>query len=175
LGGFSVSDGGARSRSCGGDDELPGIWGALAGRILFPLRFSRVAVVLGVPPVGDAVWMVSSYLLLFCERVGLWGIPLGAWLVRVAGFSGDGGLLFWSLVVWPAMADLFHSYFVKVTTDERSMVLMRLVVDWALRFAALPMLGVPCRDGRWWINEVVEETNRNLEWGKSTVALGTYL
>jgi len=55
------------------------------------------------------------------------------------------------------------------------MVLMRLVGDWALRFAALPMLGVPCRDGRWWINEVVEETNRNLEWGKSTVALGTYL
>jgi hypothetical protein len=51
------------------------------------------------------------------------------------------------------------------------MVLMRLVGDWALRFAALPMLGVPCRDGRWWINEVVEETNRNLEWGKKHSSL----
>ena len=55
------------------------------------------------------------------------------------------------------------------------MVLMRLVGDWALRFAALPMLGVPCRDGRWWIDEVAEETNRNLELGRSTVALATYL
>ena len=110
-------------------------------------------------------------LLLFCERVGLWGIPMGAWLVLVARVSGDGGLLFRSLVVWPAMADLFHSYFVKVTADGRSRVLMRLVEDWALSFAALPMLGVPCRDGRWRIDKVAKETNRNLVLGKKHSSL----
>ena len=52
---------------------------------------------------------------------------------------------------------------------------MRLVGDWALRFAALPMLGVPCRDGRWWIDEVEEETNKNLELGKKHSSLSDLL
>ena len=51
------------------------------------------------------------------------------------------------------------------------MVLMRLVGDWALRFAALPMLGVPCRDGRWRIDEVAKEMNRNLVLGKKHSSL----
>ena len=99
---------------------------------------------------------VSLYLLVFCERVGAPVTPLGVWLVPVAGFLGGGGLLFRSPVLWPATADFFFlPLSVKVTADTCSSDLIRLAEFWAMSLAALPRLGVPCREGggsglMWW-------------------------
>lgn len=91
---------------------------------------------------------VSVYLLFFCERVGVWSIPEGGLLVRVAGTLSDGGLFFRSLVSWLAMADFFFLfYFAKVTADIHSAELIRLGFR-ALALAAIPKLGVPWRGGR---------------------------
>ena len=92
---------------------------------------------------------VSSFLLFFCERVGNWCIPVGLRLVRVAGFLGGDGLLFRSLVVWPAVVDIvFLFHLVKVTADSRSAESTRLVAYQAVDLAASPRFGVPWRDGR---------------------------
>jgi len=57
------------------------------------------------------------------------------------------------------MVVLFCS--VKMTADGRSTETMRLVEDWVLDLAALPMLGVSWRERRWIGKmEVVENTNR---------------
>jgi len=100
---------------------------------------------------------VSLYLLVFCERVGAPVTPLGVRLVPVAGFLGGGGLFFRSPVLWLAKADFFFlPLSVKVTADTRSSDLIRLAEFWAMSLAALPRLGVSCREGggsglmRWW-------------------------
>ena len=58
---------------------------------------------------------VSVFLLFLCERVGVCSIPMGGWLVWVAGLLGDAGLLFRSLAFWLATAELVFLFcFVKV-------------------------------------------------------------
>ena len=114
---------------------------------------------------------MSLYLLVFCERVGAPVTPLGVRLVPVAGFLGGGGLFFWSPVLWLATADFFFlPLSVKVTADTRSSNLIRLVEFWAMSHAALPMLGVPCREGRWiWTDAVVATANWRPERRKMTM------
>ena len=101
---------------------------------------------------------MSSYLLVFCERVGAWGIPMGGCLVWVVGLLGDAGLFFPSLVLRLANADFFFLF----CSAKVMAVMMCLVVLRALVPAALPRFEVPWLHGRWiWIEVVsVASTNR---------------
>ena len=85
-----------------------------------------------------------------CGGEGNWCIPVGVRLVQVAGFLGGDGLLFRSLVVWPAVADLvFLFQLVKVMVDSLSAESSCLVVYQAVDLAAFPRFGVPWHVGRW--------------------------
>ena len=85
-------------------------------------------------PLGFGDGSVSSYLLVFCERVGAWGIPMGGWLVWVVELLGDSGLFFSSLVLGLANADFFFLF----CSAKVKAVMMCLVVLRALVPAALP-------------------------------------
>ena len=104
---------------------------------------------------GSGVDSVSASLLVFCERARAPVILLGEWLVPVAGFGGS-ELLVRSPALRLATADLFFLFLSgKVTADSRSSksILLEFL---AMAHAAVPMFGVPCREGRWtWLAAVV--------------------
>ena len=96
---------------------------------------------------GDSV---RFFLLLFCERVGVYVVPVGGLLVRAAVVLGSGGLVSRPLVSMPAVADSSSSPSVDdAAADVLSTKSMRHGVVMALAVAAIPEFGVLHRDGRW--------------------------
>ena len=152
----------------GGGDACGGAGGCVGNACFSPdgdswrIRFLRCL----FP--GSGVDNVSVSLLAFCERARALVILVGVWFVPVAGFLGGGELLLRSPVFRLATADLFFlSLSGKVTA--RSLKSIRLEFQ-AMAHAAVPMLGVPCREGRWiWTDAVVVTANWRPEMRKMTM------